>query len=120
MPPPSPPHATITLAEIIEIEDFIDTSCQNINPLTTEDLSKILHQSTQQAQLCTSPVLVSVDELQRAVAAPQREKVKPKEQSFTYTTTKILLLPPPSPPKAITNELQVLSAAIGEDRRKLE
>ena len=49
MPPPSPPHATITPADTIIVKDVIDTSCQNINPLTIEDLSKILDQSTQQA-----------------------------------------------------------------------
>ena len=52
LPPPSPPHSTITLAETIKIKDVVETSCQNINPLTTEDLSKILDQSSQQARLC--------------------------------------------------------------------
>ena len=42
LPPPSPPHSTITPIETIKIKDFIETSCQNINPLTIEDLSKIL------------------------------------------------------------------------------
>ena len=32
LPPPSPPHATITPIETIKIKDVIDTSCQNINP----------------------------------------------------------------------------------------
>ena len=63
LPPPSPPHSTITPTEKIKIKDVTDTSSQNINPLTTEDLSKILDQSTQLAQLCSSPIMVSVDEL---------------------------------------------------------
>ena len=58
---------------------------------------------------------MSVDELQRVVAAPQREKVKPKKQSFTYTATEILLLPPPSTTKSISDALQMPSVAIGED-----
>ena len=62
LPPPSPPH-TITPTETINIKDVADTSCQNINPSIVEDLSKILDQSTQLAQLCSSPILVSVDEL---------------------------------------------------------
>ena len=60
--PPSLPH-TITPIETIKIKDVADTSCQNINPLTIEDLSKILDQSTQLAQLCSSPILVNVNEL---------------------------------------------------------
>ena len=40
MPPPSPPHATITPTETIIVKDVTDTSCQNINPLTTEDLDR--------------------------------------------------------------------------------
>ena len=63
LPPPSPPHSTITPIETIKIKDVVETSCQNINPLTAEDLTKILDQSTQVARLCTSPILVSVDEL---------------------------------------------------------
>ena len=59
IPPPSPLHATITPVETIKIKDFIDASCQNINPLTAKDLSKILDQSTQQARLCTNLVLMS-------------------------------------------------------------
>ena len=66
LPPPSPLH-TITPTETIKIKDVTDTSSQNINPLTVEDLSKILDQSTQLAQLCSSPILVSVDELQKSV-----------------------------------------------------
>ena len=46
LPPPSPPHSTITPIEIIKIKDVVDTSSQNINPLTTEDLTKILDQRT--------------------------------------------------------------------------
>ena len=67
LPPPSPPHGIITLAKIIKIKDVIDTSCQNINPLTIDDLTKILDQSTQVARLCSSPILVSVDELEKSV-----------------------------------------------------
>ena len=60
LPPPSPPYATITPTEVIKIKDVVDTSYQNINPLTVEDLTKILDQSKQAARLCSSPILVSV------------------------------------------------------------
>ena len=46
---PSPPHVTSTPAEIVIVQDIPDTYGQNINPLTTEDLKKILHQTTLQA-----------------------------------------------------------------------
>ena len=49
LPPPSPPHSTDTPTEAIKIKDVVDTSCQNINPLTAEDLTKILDQTTLQA-----------------------------------------------------------------------
>ena len=49
MPPPSPPHATITPTKTMIVKDVIDISCQNTNPLIAEDLLKILDQSTQQA-----------------------------------------------------------------------
>ena len=71
MSPPSPPHVTITPTDTIIIKDVLDNSAMNINPLTTEDLSKILHQSTLQAQLCTHPILVSVYELQKVVEEPK-------------------------------------------------
>ena len=92
LPPPSPPHATITPVETMIVKDVIDTSCQNINPLNIEDLSKILDQSTQQAQLCTNPVLVSVDELQKVVADLKEVKVKTQEPPSTFKTIELLLL----------------------------
>ena len=86
LPPPSPPHSTITLAETIKIMDLVDTSCQNINPLTTEDLSKILDQSTQLAKLCTIPILFSVDERQTSVDKLKEVKVPPQELPKTTQT----------------------------------
>lgn len=79
LPPPSPPHVTITPIETIKVKDVVDTSCQNTNPLIVEDLSKILDQSTQQAHLCTNLILVSVDELQKVVVDPKEVKVKTQE-----------------------------------------
>ena len=101
LPPPSPPHSTITLAETIKIKDVVDTSCQNINPLTIEDLTKILDQSTQATRLCTSPILVYVDELQKSIDKLREVKVPPQEPPKTTQTIGLLLLPPPSPPKAM-------------------
>ena len=42
MPTMSPPHETRTPIEIIIVKDILDSSAQNINPLTTEDLKKTL------------------------------------------------------------------------------
>ena len=74
MPPPSPPHIATPPTKSV-----IVSSGQNINPLTIEDLKKILHQTTLQSEMCTSPILVSVEELQRVVAKITKEKVNPQE-----------------------------------------
>ena len=105
LPPSSPPHATITPVETIKIKDVIETSCQNINPLTTKDLTKILDQSMQATRLCSSPILVNVDELQKLVMDSKEVKVQTQEPPSTTQTTRLLLLPPPSPPKAVTYAL---------------
>ena len=52
LPPLSPPHDTSTPVDTISIKNFPDNSSQNINPLTVEDLKKILDQATLQAQFC--------------------------------------------------------------------
>ena len=62
IPHPSPPHVTPTPTDSVIVQDVPDTSSQNINPLIVEDLKKILHQISLQAQLCTNLVLVSVEE----------------------------------------------------------
>lgn len=77
LPPSSPPHVTITPIDTITVKDFPNTSARNINPLTVEDLKKILDQSTQQAKLCTNPISVSVDELRKVVVNTIRDKVTP-------------------------------------------
>ena len=97
------------------MKDVVDTSCQSIKPLTVEDLSKILDQSTKQAQLCSTPILVSVEELQKSVDKLEEVKVPPQEPPKTTQTTALLLLPPPSPPKSITQALKEVSAVAGVD-----
>ena len=87
LPPPSPPHSTVTPTKIIKIKDVVDTTCQNINPLTRKDLSKILDQSTQQERLCSSPILVSIKELQKLVDKLKEVKVPPQEPPKTIETT---------------------------------
>ena len=79
LPPTNPPHSTITPTEIIKIKDVVHTSSQNINQLTVEDLTKILDQTTLQAQLCTSPILVSVEELQKSIDKLKEGEVAPQE-----------------------------------------
>ena len=87
LPPPSPPHVTIKPTKSIKIKDVIDTSCQNINPLTIEDLTKILDQSTQKAQLCSNLVLVSIDELKKLIVQLKEVKVQTQEPPMTTKTT---------------------------------
>ena len=115
IPPPSPLHSTDTLVEIIKIKGVVDTSSQKIDSLNAEDLTKILDQSIHQAQLCTSPILVSVEELQKSIEKLKEVKVPPQEPPKTTQTTRILILPPPSPPKLVTQALQELSVAAGVD-----
>lgn len=87
LPPLSPPHDTNTPAKIIKMKDVPDSSAKNINPLTAEDLKKILDQSTLQDKLCENPVLVSVDELQKAIADITRHKVNTQEPNFSIPPT---------------------------------
>lgn len=85
---PNPKHVTPTPVDLVIVQDVPDTSGQNVNPLTIEDLKKILHQITLQAQLCANLVLVSVEELQKVVAMITKEKVNPKDPpSHTKTST---------------------------------
>ena len=79
MPPPSPTHVKPTLANLVTIQDVLDTSSPNVNPLTIEDLKKIIHQTSIEAQLCNNEILVSVEELQKVVAEITKEKVNPQE-----------------------------------------
>ena len=70
--------------------------------MIVDDLTKILDQSTQAVRLCTSPILVNVDEFQKSVEKLKEVKVKTQESPMTTQTIGLLFLPPPSPPKAIT------------------
>ena len=79
LPPLSPPHDTSTPTYTISVQTVPNNSSQNINLLTTEDLKKILDQTTLQAQLCNNPILVSVKELQKVVVYLIRDKVNPQE-----------------------------------------
>ena len=114
LPPPSLPHSTTTLVEIIKIKDVFDTSCQNINPLTIEDLTKILDQTTLRAQLCTSLIMVSVDDLQKSVDKLKEAKVSPQEPPQITQTIVLPFLPPPSPPRIAMQVHQESSATAGE------
>ena len=87
LPPLSSAHDTNTPADTIKVKGVPDNFGQNINPLTIEDLKKILDQSTLQAQLCNNPILVSVDELQKVVVDITREKVNTQEPPFIIPTT---------------------------------
>ena len=83
----SPPHDPNTPTETVIVKDVPGISPQNINPLTTKDLKKILDQSTLQARLCENHVLVSVDELEKAVVDITRDKVNTQEPPSIIPTT---------------------------------
>ena len=87
LPPLRPPHDTSTPADTITLQNVPNNSCQNINPLTAEDLKKVLNQTTLQAQLYTNLVLVSVEELQKAIADITRDKVNLEEPPSHIPTT---------------------------------
>ena len=114
LPPPSPPHSTITPTEIIKIKDVTNTTSQNINPLTTEDLTKILDQTNLQAQLCANPILFNVEELQKLVDKIKEGEVPPQEPPQNTQTTGLSFLPPPSPPRIAMQAHQEPSATIGK------
>ena len=75
----SPPHDATETIKTINVKDVSDISAQNINPLTKEDLKKILDQFTLQAKLCNNHVLISVDKLQKSMTDVARGKVNPQE-----------------------------------------
>ena len=83
IPSMSPQHDTNAPTKTITVKDVPNSSTQNINPLTIEDLKKILDQSTLQATLCENLVLVSIDELQKVVANITRDKLNTKEPHST-------------------------------------
>lgn len=73
----SPPHiGQVSQHELVQIKDVDDNSTQKINPLTEEDLKKILKDSTTTTQLCSNPILVRVDEIQNAKVASIGENPK--------------------------------------------
>ena len=84
MPSPSSPY-TSPEVEVI-VKDVTETAPQNINPLTTEDLKKILEQTTKQAKLCKNIVLVSEEEYQNAIS---NTKFQPSRKTFDDTHIKV-------------------------------
>ena len=78
----SPPHDKSTTTETIIIKYVSHASTQNINPLTIDDLKKILDQSILQAKWCGNPILDSVEELQKVVIEVTRDKVNTQEPPY--------------------------------------
>ena len=68
------------------MKDVTKTNPQNINPLTTKDLKKILYHSIEQVRLCENIVLVSVEEYQKALFDT---KVQPSIQKTNNTPIKV-------------------------------
>ena len=59
--------------------------------------------------------MVSVEELKKLVDKLKEVKVPPQEPPQNIQTTGLLLLPPPSPPRTVTQALQEPSATTGVD-----
>lgn len=70
----SPLHEVKKDDDAIKIKDVSDSITQNINPLIEDYLKKILVESTTQAKLCENPILVSVDEIEKANKIFAREE----------------------------------------------
>lgn len=58
----------------IQIKDFPDNFAQNINPLTDDDIKKILKDSTMVAKLCSNPLLVRTNKIEKVEVATVGEK----------------------------------------------
>ena len=70
-----PPHTNqVSQWDSMLIKDVLDTSEKNVNPLTEEDLKKILIDYTTTTQLCTHPVLVRVEKIEKVELGSIREK----------------------------------------------
>ena len=87
--------------------------------MAAKDLTKICDQSTQVVRLCTSPILVNVDEIKKSIEKLKDVKVKKQEPPMTTQSIGLLLLPPPSLPKAVTQALQEPSVVAWDDKGKL-
>ena len=104
LPPSSPPHVTTPPAESPKVQDIPDTSGQNVNPLTAEDLKKILHQTSMQSELCNNPVLVSVEELQKATAEITKSRVNTQEPPSQAIAEQTQEQPEKETPAELTTE----------------
>ena len=93
---------------------FLTPHVNNINPLTAEDLTKILDQATKHAQLCENPILVSVEELQKSVDKVKEGEVQPQEPPQVIQTTGLSFIPPPLPLRLTMEAHQEPSGTVGE------
>ena len=76
-----PHHIGVTTKSMI-LKYVFDALAQNINPMTRDDLKKILDQSTLLTKLCDNPIQVSIEKLQKEVTEVTRDKVNPQEPPF--------------------------------------
>lgn len=74
----NPPHTYKESQQelVVIIKDGSDNLAQNVNPLTKDDLKKILQDSTNVAMLCKNPTLVRFDEFQKTELVSLGEKSK--------------------------------------------
>lgn len=67
MPSVSPPYVDQeSQQDAIKIKDVSDNTMHNINPLTEDYLKRILQDSNLATKLCTNPVLISTDKIDKA------------------------------------------------------
>lgn len=78
----SPQHGLDADTDTVKIKDVFNTVIQNINHLTKEDMKNILVDSTTKAQLCSHPILVGVDEIEKEDMASVGDKTQKQEISI--------------------------------------
>ena len=62
----SPPHVDQEIQwDTININDVFNNIVENINPLIEDDLKRILQDSNLAAKLCTNPILINTDEINK-------------------------------------------------------
>ena len=107
LPNVNPQQITSVNTKIVTVKDVSNLIAQNINPLTEEDLKKILDQSTLYTKLCDNPILVSVDELQKIMTNTKREDVNTQEPP-TITHQVTCVQPLDKVPKATLEKVDIV------------
>lgn len=71
----SPPHTDqVSQEDSVSIKDVLDSTPQNVNPLTKEGSKKLLKDSTNATLSCNNPILVRVDKIEKEKLEFEGEK----------------------------------------------